>query len=226
MSLYTRKEAILVGASAGFLAGTPEMLSEEVAISETGWDTLTQQWAVRRDSLTAEDLAAAYPVGSKLTGRNWWLVAAKPVQRFSGMHVFELGFKGWAAEKPVKIQWGSVVDQQSAENILGPSTLPDGSPGPDVTYARVQVNESAPGFTAQYLVSPVTSGTVPALSVGRTLVRAEAPPVPDTIWAFLERFVFHFPFGWVLMDLQADILAGTTAGLITEHYKYIRERTP
>ncbi len=221
MSLYTRKEAILVGASAGFLAGTPEMLSEEVAISETGWDNLTQLWAVRRDSLTAEDLAAAYPVGSKLTDRNWWLVAAKPVQRLAGMHVFELGFKGWAAAKPVKIQWGSSVDQQSDENVTGPA--PGGG---TAVYARVQVNEATPGFTAQYLVSPVDSTTTPALSVGRPLTRAEAPPVPDSVWTTLVKFVYHWPNGWVLMNLEADILAGTTAGLITESYKYIRDKTP
>lgn len=220
MNLLTRADGILLGASAAFMAGTPELVSEDPQISETGWDTLTQIWAVRRGALTAEELAAAYPAGTQLTGRNWWLVGAKPGQRFPGLQLFELSYKGWAGNKPVKLDWSTAADAQSAENI-GVTTG-----GSTTYYARVQTLESAPAFTASYLVNPVSSATVPSLNVGRPATRAGAPAVPASVWDYLTRFTYHWPNGWVLMDLAVDILPGTSAGLARESYRYIREKTP
>lgn len=220
MSLTYRTDGILLGASPAFMAGIPELVSEDPQITETGWDTLTQIWAVRRASLTAEELAVSYPAGTRLGTRNWWLSAAKPGQRFPGLHLFELTYKGWAGSKPVKIDWSTAADSQNAENIA----VVEG--GVTSYYARVSTLESAPAFTASYLVYPVSSSTVPSLSVGRPATRTGGPAVPDTVWDYLTRFTYHWPNGWVLMDLAVDLLPGTAAGLARESYRYIRSKTP
>lgn len=218
MSLLVRTEGVLLGASPAFMAGAAELVSEVPQITETGWDTLTQTWAVRRASLTAEELAAAYPAGTQIIGRNWWLTGATPGQHFPGLHLFDLTFKGWAGNKPVKLDWSTAADSQTAENI-GVTTG-----GSTTYYARVATLESAPAFTASYLVTNYSS--LPSNSVGRPATRAGAPPVPASVWDYLTRFTYHWPNGWVLMDLSADILPGTTVALARASYRYIRDKTP
>jgi hypothetical protein len=59
---------------------------------------------------------------------------------------------------------------------------------------------------------------------------AQTPPVtiavPDTVWDFLTEYVWHWPQEWVLMGSDQDRLSGTTAALVTDTYKYIRDKTP
>ena len=225
-SLLTRYPgALIIGgsnAAGGFLGGSPVLLTEEVSASAEGWDSLTQNHAIRAATLSAEALAALYPIGTQLAGRNWWLTGCRPTPVAPGVFTFELAFKGWAATKPVKLTWGTQAEQQTAENVGVPNGL-----GGTAVYAKVATHESAPTFTASYLSATATAaGAMPSMMVGRPHTRAGAPPVPDTVWGSLAKFVFHWPNGWTLMDLGVDILPGTTAGLVTESYKYIRDKSP
>lgn len=241
--IFPRHTTLLIGGSAAagsFLAGTPTLLTEEPVISQDGWDALTATYALRIPTLTAEILAATWPVGTQLAGRNFWVTGARPACIAQGVWTAAVEFKGWASAKPCKIQWGTAVDQQSASNVSAPVIAPGTG---TAVYAKLATTESVPTFSFSYLVANVESGwpttpVLPNLLVGRARALSPAwtdpstgstitpPPLAASIWDSLSEYVYHWPHGWILMDLQADLLPGTRAGLVTEQYKYVRPKTP
>lgn len=190
-------------------------LDENPVQNEEGWDTLTITYATKRPSLTAEELAALFPIGTQLGGRMWWVTGSKPSCVAQGLWKAEVSFKGWASEKPAKITAGSAAEQQSAENIeiSGVGTL-----------AKVSVNENTPTMRVSYLVPNWTSA--PTDEVGTPRTPPSAVAVAATVWDYLTVFTYHFPNGWVLMGSNLDRLPGCSAALVSDDYKYIRPISP
>jgi hypothetical protein len=221
MSLTDRKLAWLISDSTPFLTGTPVVLNEVPTINNDGWDLLVRTEVRRRATFTPEEVAAAYPVGGRLGTRNWWLTAAKPTKIAPGVWKVESSFKGWAATKPAVIRVGANADQQSGENIRAPDHVGDtvGS-----VYAKVETHENMPTIAVSYLVETIGTGRTAEVGTAQTLPVTIA--VPATVWTFLTEFVYHWPNGWVLMSSEQDRLPGTTAALVTDNYKYVREKTP
>lgn len=241
--LFPRHTTILIGGSiaeGSFLAGAATLLTEDATISQDGWDSLAATYAIRRATLTAEELAALYPIGAKLGARNWWVAGARPACIAEGVWTAEVTYKGWASTKPCKIQWGTAVEQQSASNVSAPVPAPGTG---SATYAKVSTSESVPTFSFTYLSANVEAGwpstpTLPFNRVGRERALSPGwtdpstgsaitpPPLAASIWDSLGEYVYHWPNGWILMDLSVDLLPGTRVGLVTEGYKYVRPKTP
>lgn len=197
---------------------------EEATLSEEGWDSLRKSYVMARANLTAENLAAMFPQGAQLASRKWWITGARPVRLAPGLWRADVDFKGWAATKAAKIRVGSSAEQQSGENVRAPAYVGDTV---GTVYAKVQTHENAPTIAATYLVEDITaSGVAKTDKVGT----AQTPPVtvavPDSVWGFLTEFVWHWPQGWVLMSSEQDRLPGTNAALVTDSYKFIRDKTP
>lgn len=238
---FPRHTTLLIGgsdASGSFFAGTPTLLTEAPDISESGWDSLTATYALRVADLTAESIAALWPIGRQLGSRNWWVAGSKPACVAPGVWTAEIKYKGWAAMKPCKINHGTAVDSQSGTNIFAPVPHPGSG---SVSYPKVATFESTPTISLTYLSANVEAGwpvmpSLPNLLVGRQRTTALTdpvtgatitwPPLAPSVWDFLTESVYHWPNGWILMDLQTDILPGTRAGLVTESYKYIRAISP
>lgn len=205
------------------IIGLPEIMATDdlIPLEETpvqtdeGWDTLTITYATKRPSLTIEELAALFPLGTQLGTRNWWVTGSKPICLALGLWKAELSFKGWASTKPAKISVGAAAEQQSGENIevFGVGT-----------FAKVSTHENTPTMRVSYLVANYTSA--PTDEVGKVRTPPDAVAVAASVWTALANPTYHFPNGWVLMGSSPDRLAGTTAALVHDDYKYIRDFSP
>lgn len=224
MSFTSRKLSVAIG-TGSMMTGTLTAVDEEPALNNEGWDALTVKYVKRVATLTAEDCAALFPIGAQLGARKWWIVGSRPVRIAAGWWMILVDFKGWAASKPKVVRVGAAAEQQTGENILAPAYVGDTV---GTVYAKVQTHENTPTIAVSYLVENVT--TVSNTEFVGTQVD---PPVdiagidvPDTVWAWLTIFTYHWPNGWVLMSSEQDRLPGTNVALVTDHYKFVRDQTP
>lgn len=216
MSLTTRHTSILIGLSSRLANNTPILVMEEPTINNEGWDSLTQLWTIRDASVTAEALAAAFPIGAQLGTRKWWITGMKPTERAPGFWTVLVTFAGWAATKPALVKVGSSAASQSATNV----TLPDTS-----VADKLETHQNTPTLTISYLVADVTVAPKTGY-VGTALTPPVTIATPASIWASIADAVTHFPSGWVLMGSAEDRLPGTLAAYVTDTYQYIQQYTP
>ena len=222
MSFESRQTSILIG-SGTLLTGSLTKVQEEPEITNEGWDTLTVTYYQRRASCTAEEVAALFPLGGRLGGRNWWIAGVKPTEVAPQFWKFLVSYKGWGTAKPAVIRVGSSANQQSASNILAPRYVGDTV---GAVYAKLETHEATPTVAVTYLVANIISDSLTD-KVGTALTPGVSGiDVPATVWGMLTEYVWHWPQGWVLMGSDQDRLPGTSAALVTDNYKYIRAKTP
>lgn len=222
MSLYDRHAAVLITAHAALMAGTPVVMEEDPNLSNEGWDTMVIRYLIQTANFTAENFAATYPIGAQLGARKWWIVGGSPRKIAPGLFTAEVNFKGYASEKPAVVRVGASADQASAANILAPAFVGDTT---GAIFAKVETHENMPDISVSYLKDNVAIGQMTG-QVGTNVTPPVSIDVPATVWDFLTTFVYHWPNGWILMGSAEDRLPGTTAALVTDTYKYIREKTP
>lgn len=206
--------AIIIGDTSLMNGSAFVPLEEFPRANEEGWDDLTITYLTRRESLTSEALSAAFPLGTRLGTRSWWVAGSAPSCLAAGVWRAEVFFKGWAQLKPAKITIGGSAESQSGENIQTPIGLRE----------RVQTHENTPTMRITYPVLNYTDA--PTQEVGRSRTPPEAIAVADTVWNFLTNPTYHFPNGWVLMGSNVDKLVGANAAIVSDDYKFIREFTP
>lgn len=228
MSFLTRYDSLIIGGSTapgGFLAGSPSLVSEVPSITPEGWDTLTQIYALRIASLTAEAAAALFPIGQKLGARNWWIQGCKPASIAPGVWQLEIDLKGWAYSKPFKVKVGSTL-QQSGNNA---------------SAGGAAYNTTNPSLSVSYLVPDVDAAEVIAhMELIGTAIAAEDLPVPMpevTPWIPIANTgdprpnpwlpadiilpcTYNSPNGWILNSSDQERLVGCTAAIITDTYGY------
>lgn len=216
MSLLDRTKSIII--TTGTLGtGSLKAVDESPVITPEGWDFLTVHYAQRRITCTDADLAALFPQGTKLSGRNFWQVGVKPRHLAPGFWGFEATYKGWVAAKPDVVRVGSSAAQQSAEQVSVSSVL----------YAKVETHENMPDVSVSYLVADVAvSGKTDQVGTTQPLPSGVAVAVADSVWTSLPYFTFHYPNGWVLMSSDQERLPGTSAAWVTDTYRYVRDKTP
>lgn len=219
MTFTDRQISILISGAAAF-STTPTAVEEVPEINDEGWDTLAITYTLQKATLTAEDLAKLFPLGTRLDNRFWWVVSVRPKLIARGLWLITVNHKGWAAAKPIKVNVGSSADQQSGKNIATPKGA----------YANVQIHEPGLTIAVSYLVEDVDSKTpAPASMTDKVGTEVEPPvsiDVPKSVWAYLTEYVYHWPSGWVLMSTEQDRLVGTSAAFVKDAYKYIRDKTP
>jgi hypothetical protein len=216
MSFTDRTLGIFIGISPGLAGSSTPAVDEFLDPSEDGWDTLTIHYLHRVATLTPEACAAAYPRGSQLGSRKFWITNAKPVRKGPGIWFAEVTFKGWASTKPIKVRVGSAAEQQQAENV---EIISVG------TFAKAQIHQNTPTLTISYLVENAeTSGQTD--NVGSAVTPPVTIDTPPNFWTSLDPYLYHFPNGWVLMGSDQDRLPGCLAALVSDTYKYIQAATP
>lgn len=219
MSFLTRQTSIIITAGADFSA-IPTAVEEIPEINDEGWDALTITYVVKKPTLTAEELAKLFPIGTRLDNRFWWVIGCSPKLAAPGLWLITVKYKGWAIDKPIKVKVGGSADQQSAQNTQTPKGY----------YAKIEVHEPGITVAVSYLVEDVDATTPESASktdkVGTELTPPVTIKVPPSGWTYLSTYIYHFPNGWVLMSSEQDRLVGTTAALVTDNYKYIRDKSP
>ncbi len=210
MSLFPRHTSLLIGgssASGSFLAGTPALLGEDPVLTTGDWDTLAVTYALRRPTLTAEDLAALWPIGSQYGTRNFWVTGAKPDCIAPGVWTVAVQHKGFAATKPVAITWGCSSAPNGGHIVLVGSQV----------IGRVPYG--IPTFTCKYITTDVSSAPVGMIGVpGSSLNSVWNSANPN--WTTLINTVYAWPTNWMLVSMLADNIPGTSVAMISETYKY------
>lgn len=221
MSLTTRHTALLIGEGTVF-SSTPTLVDENPALSEEGWDSNTLTYAARRASLTAEECAALFPIGAQIGSRKWWITGAKPQRAAPGFWLIEVACKGWGATKPAKVKVGAAAESQSGKNV----TAPNGSGG-SALYASVATHENTPTLSVSYLAENLdTVSNTDEVGKAKAIPGDITIAIADSVWTSLPEFTYHWPNGWVLMGSSQDRLPGTDVGLVTDDYRYVRDKTP
>jgi hypothetical protein len=186
----------------GDLGEEPRFSHEEPSLTPAGWDTLTQTYHCMRADLTAEDCAELFPIGARLGFRTWWIC--------------------WAASKPLAVVVGSNAEQQSGERMRFPR-FPGDETGQ--IFPKVQTHENSPTIRVSYLVEDIEAEGITSL-VGTAVTPPVEVAVPASVWVYLNNYVYHWPNGWALMESAQDRLPGTSAALVNDSYRYIRQITP
>jgi hypothetical protein len=227
MSLTTRHTSLIIGLAERLGDGGKHLVGEEPNLTNEGWDSLSQIYTVRAATLTAESLAALFPIGAQLGTRKWWLTGAKPTERAPGFWTVAADYKGWAATKPAVIRVGAAANQQTASNVLAPTGVGAGM----ATFEKLETNQNQPTITVSYLVADITASTggTPVSLTSKVSTRLTPPvtiDVPDNVWGSLTPFLYHWPNGWILMSSAQDRLPGTLAAAVTDTYQYVQAVSP
>lgn len=195
-------------------------LDEAGSRAAFGWDSLSIPYIKTSGvAITIEEMAAAFPIGQQLTGRNFWVQDLQaPTAKGGGVWIGVVNYKGLAGSQPVNVSYGSSGEQQSAS----PATINS------VYHDDVSIHQNTPTATARYIQLSPTSGTTlgQTENVGTAQTPADAPDSPPNFWTSLATPIYHFPNGWVLMGSDVDKLTGTNVGLVTDTYQFIQEYTP
>lgn len=206
-----------------------ELLNEDLQAPAEGWDVLTLTYA--RDygatTKTADEVSAEWPIGRRpFAGRDFWVVARVPKLLAGNVWTIVLTCHGASGQKPVKVNIRSTSEVQS---IPGPTNV-----GPPLyplfgTISKGDLLEAQPSLAVSYVL---IGQAPPTDRVGRAGEGYQTPPavvaVRPSIWTYLASPTFHLPYGWVMNDLDADVLAGTDepVSLVTEGWIYRHLRTP
>lgn len=221
MGLTARYPGGLVILGDGLEIDTPELLDEIPELTNDGWDVLKQKWLVidTADTTPEAVVAAHFPRGNQLSGRNMWWTSATPRSYGRGTYVIETTAAGILSARGYKISTSAAVATQSATNILTP-------PLPGVLRPKVEVAENQVTCDVSY----ISLGVAPRTGlVGTEVTPPSAPAVPTSVWTFLTNPTYHYPNQWVLMSSDGDGLPGvghSTVCLVVDRYQFIHEFSP
>lgn len=198
--------------------GVWETICERPSVTADGWDDLTVEVAIFNSvPISAEALAAAFPIGQQLGARKFFFQGAVgPIWRGGGIWTATLTYKGLAGSKPVVVDYGTSADEQSGENVATP----------DGPKARVSASENTPTANVRFATEDASALAAAMDEVGTNVTPPSAPAVAPSVWNFITDFTYHYPHGWVLVSRALTRLPGTNCGLVQDSYKYVREITP
>ena len=185
----------------------------EITPTDSGWDTIRAQYV--KDFRTSTPSAAnlrPFDIGDAIESLNFWVSGSQPNQLGGNIWVVTVTGKGIAASRPVKVSGRSTAEQQQGDNISGPG----------FTNKRAVVLESAPTVCIEYVQ---VGGSPPTGDVGLAGTPAVAPAVRATVWDSLDDPLYHYPSGWVFMDIDWEQGPGNHAILIKEAWAYIFEQS-
>lgn len=194
----------------------PIFLEETATTSPESWDTVSRDYVLFAESARKiEDISTLFPCGQQQGARALWAQTVSSFKcRGEFIYTFTVNYKGLVSAHPVITDYGAAAENQNGTNILVGPTL----------YESLSTHENTPTAVVRYAVAD--KSTVGTDEVGTAQTPADAPGVAASVWAFLNRFTYHYPNGWVLMSSQVTELPGTSAALVADTYQFIRDKTP
>jgi hypothetical protein len=188
-----------------------EPWSADLEKNESGWDVLVATYITHRPTATAHQIANAWSIGQSIGGQ-FWVVKVRPRQLAGGFWLVELTCHGIAAARGPKITGGTATEQQQQKNVATPKG----------TFDKVTTLESAPTVELEY----IALNGAPTYRVGMQGTPGTAVAVRPSVWTTLDDPLYHFPNGWVLMDLPWDRIPNTFVTLYKERWQYIYPFSP
>lgn len=212
-----------------------KLIRQDLHAPDQGWDVLTLTYlrdfgptaTTTAGPLTAPAVAALWPVGFRpLTDLDFWVVSRKPRHVAANIWSITLICHGASSSRPVKVHIRSTSEVQT---LPGLTTIHPPYAPRLVNVTRGTVLEAQPALSISYVL---IGQPPPTAHIGRAGEAYQTPAavvaVRPTVWGYLGNPAYHFPFGWVLSDLDADVLSGTDepVSLITENWIYRHLKTP
>lgn len=208
MSFTTAEPKAIVLSAMG---GDWEEWSSSAEPTDSGFDTISVSLAkdFRAGGTNGLAIARQFPIGRRIGASNFWITGCKPRLIAGGIWGCDLQGKGLVATRPIKVSGGTGVEQQSTENYVF-------VPGVGGTN-RLQTLEITPTVNVEYI-----SFNPPATNqVGQAGYSPYVTAVRNSVWTSLSNPLVHFPFGWVMVDMQWEKLSGVNVWLIKEVWQYI-----
>jgi hypothetical protein len=179
--------------------------------NESGWDVLVATYITHQPNATALTLTAQWQIGALLVG-SFWVVKVRPRQLCGGHWLVEVTCHGIAGTRSPKITGSTGTEQQQGKNIITPMGF----------AKKITVLETTPIVEIEY----ISLSGAPTNRVGTAGTPAIRVPVLPSPWTSLAEPMFHFPNGWVMVDLPWDQIPNTTVTLYKEKWQYIRPYSP
>lgn len=191
-----------------------ELVDDEPEATDSGWDSLRLEYVAYRPGQPLSAIALEWPVGLQIEGLNFWVQRAK-VREIGGGHVAaDLHCLGLLQPKGEKVRWSTATQLQGGENIFANGA----------TRSRVLSMESVPVAEVERLI---IGGTPATNLVGTVHTPTPTPPVRASYWSGLTDPTYHWPNGWVLLDLTADQLRNVSnAWLERRVWQYVFAQSP
>lgn len=182
--------------------------------TESGWDRLRARYVKDYGATTKQghQVAAEFGIGeATVSGQNFWTVGIQPVQLGANIWACDLVGHGILESRPIKVRGRSGVEQQQGTGDI-----------PGHIGVRALVLESAPTVEISYVQ---VGGLPPTDLVGLAGTPAFVPAVRSSVFTGITNPLYHYPYGWVFMDIDWDMIPGGAAYLITEIWAYIFEKS-
>ncbi|MBB5351111.1 hypothetical protein HNR46_001345 [Haloferula luteola] len=208
--------------------GEAVLLDRQSQEADTGWDSMRDQWLIRKDSAELDpevalaSFAATLGRGIQVTGKTMWIQSRKGTCRARGLFLIEVVSMGLLSARGVRVRYDAGPNVQSADNV----NVPGVGRVPHAVGRESQVT-----CDVEYVVvggpSPGSSGFYTADVGSEATPGAWTPAVKDSIWETIEDYTYYYPNGWVKDSAQVENLPGlSTVWLVRERYQYLYAASP
>lgn len=196
-------------------ADTLVLVDERPMPTEWGFDSYYLHYQGRHSggmgSLIAAGGVFARGSGFSLSGGTFYVMSARP--RCLGGDLIDVAvqLKGAFDLTATKTRYRGTLDGQSGENVTVGGTV----------YPRVATNQRSVSVEVQSFSTTAPFANLAGLGHGGFPPSAPTPPL--NIWQSLDpdEAIYHYPNGWVLVDVDASPLPGTNLSLSTAVWDYV-----
>jgi hypothetical protein len=166
----------------------------------------------RNASVSGSALSAEFPIGEAMG--SMYIQGCRVRCHMGGIWIAEVQTRGaYSPSRAQKVTIRSGVEQQSADNVEVPGIG---------EVAHLQTLESTPAVDVGY----ISFGQPQTARIGSM----GSPPWPvavrGSVWASGDEACYHYPHGWVLIDMSAEKLVGAEVWWITESWRWIHKWSP
>lgn len=202
------------------MGGGWEAWEDDVKKGDSGWDerhtTMAKDFGAT--GTDGQAIANAFRIGAPAPGGgNFWITGVGGSRNVGGgIWTTIVSSKGLSAARPIKVRGKTSVQQSQGSSIW---IFESGYPN---FVNKLEALESSPTVEIERI-----SFTQPQTGeVGRAGVPAYAVAVRASVWGSLTDPLWHFPSGWVMVDIDWDKLTGVNVWLIKETWAWIPKITP
>jgi len=199
-------------------AGVWTQLSAVPTPQEHGFDHLDVVWICdfKGTAKTALEVAAEFPLGVRYGTDDFWLRSGIPERLGGNVWKFAAHYEGRiTSEKPMSVRFQSTNEVYNIDSLTYAG----------YTDAPANVREASPSVQLGYVL---VGDSPPTNYVGLEGTPAVAPSVRAGFWGSLAAQRVNFPHNWILLDVDADKIAGSSpaAYWVSESWQHFQEFLP
>lgn len=192
---------------------TARKLSYSESVNEEGWDTVNVRWLTSNKQLVQLGDALSGALAMRAVG-----VEREEHPSTSAFWYVSASYRGMIQPKNPKIRWTQNGRELSKDQLI--VALPGGWTDP----RKAEILWPRAGCTISYVTLDL-----PATGVPQQTGDAPHPQAPfvvaPSIFGDPAEFLWHWPNGWTLQGVEADVIPGSSIAFITENWIFNHEVT-